>query len=185
MKRIYSIIAVMMMAMAAVTLAGCDDDNDIAYTLDGVWEGYMYKQSIYNGRYYTSNGTTLQFDQDPYRYARGTGRWIDYYSDAPWDYFASYIQWKVSNGTIIIYSEKEDQYYYISDYRLYDNYFEGYISDEGGNEKHFRLTKTASRNWSDYNWNGYDWDDYYYAPAQKSVTGNKEMPKTSIMGNDK
>ena len=184
MKKVYSIIAVIIMAMTATMFASCDDDNDIAYTLDGVWEGYMYKQSNYNGRYYTSSSSILQFDQDPYRYAQGTGRWIDYYSDAPWDYFASYIRWKVENRTIIIYSEKENQYYYISNYRLYDNYFEGYIGDEYGQGQHFKLTKTASRNWRDYNWNGYDWDDYYYAPAAKSKGGKREMPKTSIIKNN-
>ena len=45
MKKFYSIITFVFMAMAAATLTGCDEDSNIAYTIEGVWEGNMYKQS--------------------------------------------------------------------------------------------------------------------------------------------
>ena len=83
MKKFYSIITFVFMAMAAATLTGCDEDSNIAYTIEGIWEGNMYKQGYYDGRYYQSSRTVMQFDRDPYRYTSGAGRWIDYYSDAP------------------------------------------------------------------------------------------------------
>lgn len=180
MKKLYSIIAMIVMAFSATMLVSCDEDSNIAYTLEGVWEGNMYKQSYYNGRYFTSSRTVMQFDRNPYRYSSGTGKWIDYYSDAPWDYFASYISWEVNNGRIRIYSEKENQTYYIEEFGLSDNYFEGYIVDRYNNEKRFRMRKIDSPNWGSYDWNGYDWDDYYYAPAGRSAKQKAESPVTSI-----
>ena len=186
MKKLYSIITVALLAMAAVTLSCCNPDSEIAYTLDGVWEGNMYKQSYYSGRYYETTSTVMQFDQDPYSYAQGTGRWIDYYSNAPWDYYASYITWTVVNRRIRIYSEKEGQTYYIDNYWLDDNRFEGTISDTYGNSKNFVMTKTYSRNWNSYYWNGYYGSGYYngyYAPSRNSAKGVKaspEKPVTSI-----
>ncbi len=180
MKKLYSIIAILFMAIAATTMVGCDEDANIAYTLEGVWEGNMYKQSYYNGRYFQSSYTVMQFDRDPYRYSSGTGKWIDYYSNAPWDYFASYISWTVDNGRIRIYSEKENQTYYIDDFRISDNYFEGYICDRYNNEKSFSMRKIDSPNWNRYDWNGYYYDDYYYAPAARSAKQKPEVPTTSI-----
>ncbi len=164
MKKVYSIITAVLMVIAGTVVSGCNPDYDIAYTLDGVWEGNMYKYYDYYGNRYSSTSTVLQFDQDAYSCTQGTGRWIDYYSDAPYDYFASYITWSVVNRRIIIYSEKERQTYYIDSYRLDDNYFEGVITDPYGNSKNFEMRKTYSRNWDSYNWNGW----YYNAPAGKA-----------------
>lgn len=180
MRKLYTILAILMMAMTTFTMTSCDEDDDIAYTLDGVWEGNMYMQSSYNGRVYQSSYSMLQFDQDPYRYAQGTGRWIDYYSNAPWDYYASYIDWRVVNGEIQIYSRKEGVTYYITDYRLNGRYFEGYI-DDGYNNVYFELTKTASRNWDDYDWDGWHYYDYGYYPAPaKDKQRNIETPKRGV-----
>lgn len=183
MRKLHTILAILMMAMTTFTMTSCDEDDDIAYTLDGVWEGNMYMQSTWNGRVYKSSESVLQFDQDPYRYAQGTGRWIDYYSDAPWDYYASYIDWRVINGEIQIYSRKEGVTYYISNYRLNGRYFEGNIDDGYNEPVYFELVKIDSRNWNDYDWNGWHYDDYYYngyyAPA-KAKQKNTETPKRGI-----
>ena len=52
MRKLHTILAILMMAMTTFTMTSCDEDDDIAYTLDGVWEGNMYMQSSYNGRVY-------------------------------------------------------------------------------------------------------------------------------------
>lgn len=171
----------LMIAISAATLTGCDDDENIAYNLEGVWEGDMYMQSRYNGRVYKASYSVLAFDKNPYRYAQGTGYWIDYYSNAPWDYYSSRIEWRVRNERIEILSVKENRYYYISDYYMDGGYFNGYISD-GDRTQHFRLRKTASPNWNDYDWNGYDFDyDYYYAPAlKKASAGTPSMPEREV-----
>lgn len=183
MKKISSILTMLMIAISTFTLTGCDDDDEIAYTLAGVWEGNMYMQSTYNGHVYKATESVLQFDQDPYRYAQGTGRWVDYYSNAPWDYYSSYINWRVVNGEIQIYSQKEGVTYYISDYSLNGRYFSGYIDDGYNDPVYFRLQKTVSyNNWDDYNWNGwYDYDDYgyRYAPA-KDMQKLEEAPIRGI-----
>ena len=94
--------------------------------------------------------------------------------------------WTVVNRRIRIYSEKEGQTYYIDNYWLDDNRFEGTISDSYGNSKNFVMTKTYSRNWNSYYWNGYYGSGYYngyYAPSTNSAKGVKaspEKPVTSI-----
>lgn len=173
MKKLHTILVMLIMAMTTFTLTGCEEDDDIAYTLAGEWKGNMYMQSTMNGQMYKSSISVLQFDQDPYRYAQGTGRWVDYYSNAPWDYFASYIDWRVVNGEIQIYSRSEKVTYYISDYRLNGRYFTGYIDDGYNDPVYFELVKTSGYydDWDDYNWNGWgnDYDyDYRYAPAKIS-----------------
>lgn len=182
MKKLYTIFAILIMAFAVTTITSCDDDENIAYNLAGVWRGNMYMQSEYNGRVYKASYSVLAFDKDPYRYAKGTGYWIDYYSNAPWDYYSSRIDWRVANGEIRIYSRKEGVTYYISRYNMDDYYFTGYI-DDGQSTQYFRLTKTSSPDWGDYDWNGYDWDDdYYYAPAMPKAKGNNQaqMPVRSV-----
>lgn len=174
MKKLYTIFAILMMAFTVTAFTSCDDDENIAYNLAGVWQGNMYMQSEYNGRVYKASYSVLAFDKDPYRYAKGNGYWIDYYSNAPYDYYSSRIDWRVYNGEIQIYSRKEGVTYYISQYNMDDYYFTGYI-DDGRNRQYFRLTKTSSPDWGDYNWNGYDWDDdYYYAPAKPKTKGSDQ-----------
>lgn len=113
MKKFTSILAMIMMAAMSLTFVSCDDDEYIADTLWGVWEGDMYVTSEWNGHTYYSSYSILAFDKDPYEYASGTGYWIDYYSDAPWDYFASHIEWRVNNRNIEIYSREDDTYFTI------------------------------------------------------------------------
>lgn len=184
MKKLHTILGILLLAMTTFTLAGCNtEDDDIAYTLDGVWEGNMYMQSTDRyGHVYKANESLLQFDQDPFRYAQGTGRWIDYYSDAPWDYFASYIDWRVINREIQIYSRNEGRTYYIYDYRLNGRRFSGYIDDGQNQPVYFELVKTASRNWDDYDWGGYYYMKRQYAPA-RAMEQAAETPLRGIYRN--
>lgn len=91
----------MMMAMT-FTFVSCDDDEYIADTLWGVWQGDMHVWNEWNGNYYESHDTEIAFDRNPYEYSSGSGYWVDFYSRAPWDYFASNITWTVDNGRITI-----------------------------------------------------------------------------------
>jgi len=171
MKKIASLLTTALIAFMPFTLTSCNDDEAIADTLWGVWEGDMYAYYDYQGYTYSAASSVLAFDHDPYSYASGSGYWIDYYSNAPWDYFATRITWTVVNNEIRIYSIEENKYYYISDYSLSNGSFHGYIDDEYGSAPiEFHLYKTAAPTWSDYDWNGWGYyDDYgYYAPAKKS-----------------
>ena len=53
MKKFTSYIAMMMIALTSLTFTSCNDDEDIANTLWGAWEGEMYV-TTYWGDYYGS-----------------------------------------------------------------------------------------------------------------------------------
>ena len=81
------------------TLTSCEDER-IANTLEGTWSGNMYISTRYDGRVYDATYTEVTFLKNPYAYSSGEGYWVDYYSDAPWDYVANHIEWSVDYGTI-------------------------------------------------------------------------------------
>ena len=142
----------------------------------------MYMQSQWNGRVYKSSYSVLAFDKNPYEYASGSGYWIDYYSNAPWDYYSSRISWRVVGPQEIqIYSQKEGRTYYIYDYQMNGSYFSGYIDDGENSPVYFELRKTSSPDWGDYDWNGYDWDDdYYYGGYAPANTRSAALPLRGI-----
>lgn len=162
MKKFRFFIMAMFIAVVSAGFVSCDEDVSIAYTLEGTWEGNMYISSIYNGRTYQSTYTALDFMRDPYSYSSGMGYWIDYYSNAPWDYVANHIEWTVRNRVIYIHFVEENVNMEIYDYRLSDNHFRGYLRD-GDNVVEFNMVHTSSPNWSSYRYGYYDpfFDDYY------------------------
>ena len=54
MKKLMSIISMLLLALTATTLVSCDDDSDIAMTLEGTWQGDMKVSTDYNynGQHY-------------------------------------------------------------------------------------------------------------------------------------
>ena len=163
MKKFKSLMAVVALCALSLTFVGCNDDDYIADTLWGVWEGDMQVSvEDYYGNVYYAYETELAFDRDPYEYASGTGYWIDYYHGAPWGYYASHIRWTVTNDRINIYSVEDDTYYYIYDYSLSGNYFTGILESEWGDYIRFRLVKTVAPDWNDFGWGWDYWYDGYY-----------------------
>lgn len=181
MKRFTSIVAFIIFAVVPFSFVNCDEDYEIADTLWGVWEGKMYVYSKWNGQVYQSSYSVIQFDRAPNHYDSGTGYWVDYYSDAPWDYFASHIDWIVSDGNIRIYSYEDDSYYYIYDYSLTDNHFKGIIDSDYGEPMEFYLRKTSSPNWGDYEWG---WGDYIDNGWRCSTRAVEDKP-VRMIGNVK
>lgn len=173
--------------MFVCTLTSCNwltEDEDIAYTLEGTWQGNMYIKSTWGGRTYSSTYSEVTFLKDPYRYSSGEGYWVDYYSNAPWDYVANHITWSVDYGTIRVHFVEDGNNITIRSFRLNDNRFSGWIED-GSNDVEFYLTHTSSPNWNRYTHWGYDsWsNDYYYSRATRSVandTTNVERPVRSV-----
>lgn len=184
MKKITSLLAMILLSVMSFTLVSCDEDEEIADTLWGTWEGNMYVTNDWNGHTYKSSSSIIQFDKDPYDYASGTGYWIDYYSNAPWDYFASHITWSVRNKNILIYSREDDTYFYIRNYSLSDNYFRGEIEDEYGGWQSFSLRKTASPYWNDYEWGWGSYPGYVNKknskPAVSSDSISENLPVRKI-----
>lgn len=173
MKKFTSYIAMMMIALTSLTFTSCNDDEDIANTLWGVWEGEMYVTTYWGDYSYDASYSEIAFDKDPYQYASGTGYWIDYYSNAPWDYHANHIRWTISNGVIRIRYVEDGGYVDIYDYRLDYNYFTGSIQNDYGEVLNFRLRKVASPDywdWDDYEWGWSGWRSNYM-PTR--ATGDK------------
>lgn len=52
MKKLMSIFTMLLLALTATTLVSCDDDSDIATTLEGTWRGNMKVSTYYEGRDY-------------------------------------------------------------------------------------------------------------------------------------
>ena len=176
MKKLKSIISMLLLALTATTLVSCDDDSDIAMTLEGTWQGDMEVSTYYDGQYYQALSSEICFVQDPYTYSSGTGYWIDYYQNSPWrnNQVANHIKWTVSNGVINVYFKEEGTSLEIRNYRLYRGLFEGtiYYDDQIVN---FSLRQVSSPNWNSYTDWGYDYDDdYYYGGyAKKNVAGTR------------
>ena len=165
----------MMLAMMAFTFTSCEDE-EIAYDLAGangkVWSGTI--SAFYNTRYGWSGDhyrTTIEFYGDEYHWKRGWGREVDYDLNTDLGYMSNF-KWEVHNRDIII-TYDDDVYNpaYIRDYRLSDNYFEGYIEDGSGREIRFRLNLIHNFDWD------YDYYGSYYAPRKmKENTTLKEIP---------
>lgn len=165
-------MATALIAVLALTLASCDDDSAIAYTLEGTWKGNMYVSSTYNGQTYDATYSEICFSRDPYAYSSGTGYWIDYYDNSGWgnDYVANHIQWTVTNGRIQVYFQEEGTSVTIEDYSLDDDTFRGTIYD-GSNSVDFALYHTSSPNWNNFNY-GYG----SYAKSSSIGQTAKERP---------
>lgn len=163
MKKMHTLWTMVLLAVLSMSFTSCewDDDDEIAYTLEGTWRGNMYMSSEWDGRVYDATYSEICFLRDPYRYSSGTGYWIDYYNNAGWgtNYVANHIEWTVNYRTITVYFVEENTTLWIENYRLDDAYFDGTIFD-GETRVDFQLRHTSSPNWNNFQYWG--WDDYYY-----------------------
>lgn len=166
MKKFTSFLTMAFLAMLSLSLTSCDEDANIAYTLDGSWEGDMY---VMYGRHQAMY-SEITFDAG---WDSGDGYWVDYYDGNYWggrNYVANHIHWSVRNGNIYIHFIEEDSNVVIYDYSLGDHYFSGYIEAENGNRARFRLTRTSGYgDWDDYYW-GYGWSKTPGVTAQGTMS---------------
>lgn len=160
MKKLKFLFTMTMIALMSLSFSSCDDDADVAYTLDGTWKGYLQTQISWDGRYYQSSTAQVTFNSG---YDSGDGYWLDMYSNAPWDYVENYITWKVRNGIIYITFHDTRETAEIRDYHLdNDGYFYGSISFNNGNTwADFKFIKTSAPNWNRYY--RYGTDDWYHS----------------------
>lgn len=161
MKKFTKTIAFAFMAMLAFSLTSCED-NEIARTLEGTWEGNMYAVSRYGGRDYFASYSQVCFLRDPGAFSSGDGYWVDYYDGNYWggyNYIANHISWTVDFGTITIRFREDGYRVRIYNYSLNDAYFSGELEMSDGSRQRFSMRKVASPNWGGYHW-GYS--NYYY-----------------------
>ena len=130
MKKFTTLLTMAFIALMSISFTSCDDDSDIAYTLDGTWNGNM---SVEYGNY-DAVYSVIHFDQTDGIYS-GTGYWIDYYQGDYWhgnNYIANRIRWTVRNKSIYIdFLDENSNGAIISDYALSDRKFSGYVEVPG------------------------------------------------------
>ena len=150
MKKFTTLLTMAFIALMSISLTSCDEDSDIAYTLDGTWRGNMYVQYGNVDATYS----VIRFDQNDGIYS-GTGYWIDYFDRNYWhgnNYIANRITWTVRNSNIYITLLDENSNVVIYDYALGDRKFSGYVEADNGNRAYFELYRDS------YNWrDDYDW----------------------------
>lgn len=182
MKKLISILIVLVMGLGTISLSSCDDEMT-AYTLEGTWEGKMYIGYYYGGHEYEASYTVLEFLSDPLSNTSGRGYWVDYYDEfSPYSSFYSRIDWRVDNGTIYI-RFNDDLYYSlynydiaIRDYRLTDNHFRGRIYYDNEYET-FDLIHTSSPHWGYNDWGWRAYGTYYGANGTtRSTADSTEKP---------
>lgn len=148
MKKIYTYT---MMAIVALVFTACEtEDMRMARTLDGTWTGRI--DTYYEDRWGLTGNTyrtTMFFNQiDIYG---GTGYEVDYNTNDPYgSYYYCEFDWEVFNGEIRIRYADSYNDTFIYDYRLYSDYFEGYMDDGSCRDIHFQLAYDGSFNWGGY-----------------------------------
>lgn len=79
MKKFTTLLTMAFIALMSISFTSCDDDSDIAYTLDGTWKGNMLVEYGNHNALYS----VIRFDQNDGIYS-GTGYWIDYFDRNYW-----------------------------------------------------------------------------------------------------
>lgn len=155
MKKLTSFLAFALIAIMSFTFSSCDEDHEIAFELDGTWEGVVYDNHGY--RY----DVDFRFRQDGFsRHGRG------YEYDRPGGPIT--FRWSVENGNIFL-DYEDNTHVVIADYRLSSRYLDGYLQEtrRGWNKGDIHLTKVSN--------NPYDSDyDYYYAKKQGKIVDDSE-----------
>ena len=60
MKKFTTLLTMAFIALMSISFTSCDDDSDIAYTLDGTWTGNMFVKYGNNKATYS----VIRFDQN-------------------------------------------------------------------------------------------------------------------------
>lgn len=174
MKKTFASIKTIIMAVIALTaMTACDRDTELAYELDGVWQGSIIG-NYYLDRYHESTisyDTEIMFRRNSWDIG-GTGYEIDREVGTRRMYRNEF-NWSIRNG--LIYLDYDDGYRIII--RDYETYlmngiwrFRGYFDDYDTGEQlaSFTLLKVSDpRNYYEY---GID-TDYYYAPKKSTAEG--------------
>lgn len=157
------ILMLFVMAATMLSLTSCDDDK-IARSLDGIWEGEV-STAYFNYRGNSSQYVDIQFYADPSQYAKGDGIERDY-SNTTGTYTECGFRFEVKNSRIYLYYD--DGYdVMIRNYELLDGHFSGEFLDRYGNYlASFDLYRVD--NWRHYRYN------YYIAPDNSTATSEKE-----------
>ena len=185
MKKIYTLLALALMGLTPLALTSCvfnDDDDYVANSLQGIWRGQIQSEYYY-GRYghdvqYTD--TQLEFYSDPYSYARGLGREIDF----SYSYYGEEVRFSYTVNNHVIYMDYSDGSQvaicnwnlsgntFTGDfYAVYRDYMTGYY-EVGDYLASFRLYR-VSDGW-DSSFYGYGWYNDWRTSQHKDLFPDEE-----------
>ena len=188
MKKLYSYIAMMMMAATTLTaFTSCEQDDTYEAELltNGDWQGYL--GVYYSDRWRVTGNTyetVMRFTHNSSYATSGRGFEVDYDTRSPYlDYAYSTFKWFIVDGEItLIYDDDRWTPIYISHYSLYSSSFRGYINDGSGRNIQFDFENIYFDDWNRYQRGYYgNFDDYYYyargtRAAADSVSTVKSVP---------
>ena len=186
----------MIALLALVSFTSCEDE-EIAYDLEGTWEGRVFDYSDWDGKRYNISRSLIEFYLGAFRLVQGDGHWVDFYSGGPRDYVSYKIHWRVDNQVIYITFKEDGTQYRVSNYRLSETRFSGtmYEYKDGkplGYSHDFELRHTSSPNWNnyysdyDYYWSTYGYRHYWSNDATfetedgSAVTPAQEYSTTTV-----
>ena len=136
-----------------------EEEEQEVYDATGTWKGNMHISTDYNNNSYHSTFTEFTFNENPMSLTSGTGYWVDYYSDAPWDYICNHIIWNIQNNVMYINFTEDNTVLIISNFSLQFDRFVGIVSDNE-HQINFELYHTSTPNFDRYNyWSYNDWLD--------------------------
>ena len=133
-------LALAALIAAAGIFTACD--SDIAYTLEGTWEGDMFQEYYWEGTTYSPSYTQVTFLRDPYTYSSGEGYWVDYFDSwIPWKntVITNHTDWTVKDGNIYIHLYEDNIDFTIRDYHLDEDLFRGELIGSDGSFGRFHL----------------------------------------------
>ncbi len=161
MKTMKNWMMMLIMIMTASAMTSCDEDQKLAFKLDGEWRGdFGMNYTIdYRGRQYTfdSYDTYLVFYNDGIVASHGWGKQVDYYDYGPYEYQYYRFNWRIRDGIIhITYPHNPELEVTIYDYRMSYSHFTGWF---GNSDISFDLRKLTG----DYDWDYYCNDYSYYS----------------------
>lgn len=121
------------MTMAIFSFSSCDDDK-IAQTLDGIWEGEV-SQTYCNYRWGSTTEfqyVDMEFYADPWKFSSGTGVEYDYTYINNWtgEAYYDYVEFRFNVNFGNIYIDYADgTRVAVYNYRLNNDHFEGTFKD--------------------------------------------------------
>lgn len=182
MRKLTTIFRTMLIALAGIfTMSSCEDDaQEVAYTLNGSWSGYIdtYFEDRWGERGDEYRVTFTFIRNGDYDYGSSTsGRGIETgynLNDRYHDYYQSRFTWYVDNSyhnspTItIVYDDDRYNPVYIYDYRISSSRFSGYMDDGTNREIQFDLRY-------DGNFNYNNWRRGSYSPTRSGDTDSVKV----------
>lgn len=153
MKKIYTILSIIISMMSMATLTGCSEDVLIAQDLRGVWRGEL-SQDYYDHRWgHVTEYTEVEYEfyDDAFSMRKGSG--VEYSYDRRGRGSACGFDYEVRNGNIYLYFD-DGADIVITDYRLNERIFSGFFQDAhtGEDIARFSLVRVHSYYSNDIYW---------------------------------